>query len=295
MKPISKKTLRKPIFSFSLFAICVILLSMEYMERKQRQVNLQPKVLSTEVTTPQVQESDSTMETEFTLDSVAQLELPACTDEDIIITHAGFTLSYNNEWHLPEWVAYELTAEETTGTVERSDHFRPDPLSPQPQITTDDYRNSGYDRGHMAPAADMKWSEDAMRESFYMTNICPQNHNLNAGDWKELEELCRRWATEYGRIYIVCGPIVGSDAQFIGNNQVTVPHAFFKAILTYNNQTPQAIGFLFANKAGNRPVQTYAMNIDDLEVVIGHDLFHLLPDTVENNIEQSTQINQWTW
>lgn len=295
MKPISKKTLRKPIFSFSLFAICVILLSMEYMERKQRQTNPQPDGTQVETTAPQVQQTDSTTETESTLNNITQLELPAYTNEAIIITHTGFTLAYNNEWHLPEWVAYELTAEETTGTVDRSDHFRPDPQSPLPQITTDDYRNSGYDRGHMAPAADMKWSTEAMNESFYMTNICPQNHNLNAGDWKELEELCRQWATEYEKIYIVCGPIVGSDSQHIGTNQVTVPHAFFKAILAYNNQTPQTIGFLFANKAGNRPLQNYAMNVDDLETVIGINLFHHLPDYIEDKIEQTTQINQWTW
>ena len=295
MKPISKKTLRKPIFSFSLFAICVILLSMEYMERKQRQVNPQPEVLSTEVTTPQVQESDSTMETEFTLDSVAQLELPAYTDEDIILRHTGFTISYNNEWHLPQWVAYELTAEETAGSVERSDHFRPDPLSPLPQVTTDDYRNSGYDRGHMAPAADMKWSEDAMRESFYMTNICPQNHNLNAGDWKELEELTRQWASVYGKVYVVCGPIVGENPQRIGEHQVVVPHAFYKAILTYNENTPQCIGFLFTNKPGNKPLQTYTMNIDDLELVCDLDFFAQLPDSIESVIERTTHLNEWKW
>lgn len=294
MKPISNKTLRKPLFSLTLFAVCVALLSMEYMEKKQREKTTHNHTNFSETEQQPVSVNQST-DTLVITSVIDKLELPAHSVEDCIITHPGFTLAYNNEWHLPQWVAYELTKEETEGTVERDKHFRPDPNSPLPQVTTDDYRNSGFDRGHMAPAADMKWSKEAMYASFYMTNICPQNHNLNAGDWKELEELCRRWATEYGRIYIVCGPIVGSDAQLIGTNQVTVPHAFYKAILAYNNQTPQVIGFLFANKAGNRPLQTYAMNIDDLEGVIGLDLFHLLPDTLENNIEQSTQINQWTW
>lgn len=284
MKPVSHKTLRKPAFSFALFAVCVVLLSMEYMDKRRQSSNEPSAPTSCEVT----MSADSV----YTSDT---LELPAYTTEDCIISHTGYTLCYNNEWRLPQWVAYELTAEETAGLVERKDHFYPDPQSPHPQVTTDDYRNSGYDRGHMAPAADMKWSETAMRESFYMTNICPQNHNLNAGDWKELEELTREWAILYGKVYVVCGPVVGENVQRIGTNQVCVPNAFFKAVLAFPNEQPQAIGFLFANTAGNRPLQNYVMNIDDLEVVIGMDLFHRLPDGVETAIELESQVNQWTW
>jgi hypothetical protein len=104
-----------------------------------------------------------------------------------IIEHLAYTVSYNPDWLIPNWVAYELTGDEVSGEQERSDHFAPDPLVEGDPVVTKDYSNSGYDRGHMAPAGDMKWSEQAMRESFYMTNICPQNHNNNAGDWKDLQ------------------------------------------------------------------------------------------------------------
>jgi endonuclease G len=161
------------------------------------------------------------------------LELPhvKCSREQII-EHLAYTVSYNHDWNLPNWVAYELTNDELYGNVERSNHFAPDPLVYGDPVVTYDYTHSGYDRGHMVPAADMKWSEKAMRESFYMTNICPQNQNLNRGDWNDLEELARDWARKYGNLYIACGPLVSQDYRTIGQNKkIAIPNAFFKVFL----------------------------------------------------------------
>lgn len=114
-----------------------------------------------------------------------------------VIRHTGYTVSYNAETKIPNWVAWTLTPERFEETVSRYDKFLPDPEVAHP-VTTEDYKRSGYDRGHLCPAADNKWDEQAMRESFYMTNVCPQDHNLNRGDWKELEEACRDWTMETG-------------------------------------------------------------------------------------------------
>ena len=114
-----------------------------------------------------------------------------------MIRHTGYTVSYNAETKIPNWVAWTLTPERFEETVSRYDKFLPDPEVVIP-VTTEDYKRSGYDRGHLCPAADNKWDEQAMRESFYMTNVCPQDHNLNRGDWKELEEACRDWTMENG-------------------------------------------------------------------------------------------------
>ena len=133
------------------------------------------------------------------------IEIPTITDgrSDRIITHKGFTLSYNYDWKIPNWVAYELTDIEVEGEVPRYDRFKPDPMVPKDvTATTDDYKYSGYDRGHMAPAADMKWDEQVMKESFYLSNICPQNPNLNGGVWKDLEEQVRDLASQKGNTYI---------------------------------------------------------------------------------------------
>lgn len=149
------------------------------------------------------------------------LEIPLNTIEraENIYHRLGYTVSFNPELNIPNWVAWELNSSKLVEKESRAGHFYPDPDIPRGiAVETGDYSNSGYDRGHMCPAADNKWDKQAMRESFYMTNICPQHHNLNRGDWKELEDDCRRWVEESGTIYIVCGPILyKNDISYIGN------------------------------------------------------------------------------
>lgn len=212
-----------------------------------------------------------------------------------VIEHLGYTVSYNPQWLVPNWVAYELTSSETNGVQERSNHFKPDPLVKGDPVVTSDYSKSGYDRGHMAPAADMKWSEQAMRESFYMTNICPQLHNLNAGDWKDLEELARDWAQKYGSIYIACGPIVDANYQTIRKtHSIAVPSAFYKVFLRQTRKEWVSIGFIMPNKVGNRPLMTYMSTVDEVEEQTGIDFFYNLPDSIESQVENSYTISDWS-
>lgn len=223
------------------------------------------------------------------------IELPTLLtpQREQVIAHEGYTVSYNSQWCIPNWVAYELTAKEVAGDVPRGNDFVPDPLAKGNTATTNDYKHSGYDRGHMAPAGDMKWSKTAMDESFYLSNICPQNKNLNKGDWKELEELAREWAKEYGNIYIACGPIVAVNHKTIGQNNVAVPESFFKVFLRETNNGWATIGFLFENKAGNKKLNTYIRSIDEIEELTGIDFFPLLADDVEEAIERQTNIYDW--
>ena len=226
-----------------------------------------------------------------------QYELPQIIDNytQQIIEHLGYTVSYNHDWNLPNWVAYELTNDELYGDIKRTNNFAPDPLVYGDPVVTYDYTHSGYDRGHMAPAADMKWSEQAMRESFYMTNICPQNQNLNRGDWNDLEELARDWARKFGNIYIACGPIVYNEDITIGNNhRIVVPSAFYKVFLRKDKSSWTSIGFIFANESGNKPLMTYMVSVDEVERITGIDFFFNLPDDIEEQIEQDFQIADWT-
>lgn len=203
-----------------------------------------------------------------------------------ILKRKGYTLSYNADYKTPQWVAWELTKKETRGKEGRTDKFLPDPDVRGAKAYTGDYTKSGYDRGHMAPAADMKWSRRAMEESFYMSNICPQNANLNRGDWNDLEEKSRQWAKKYGAVYIACGPIYDSKRpKRIGNNKVAVPDAFYKVILINDKKKPQAIGFIFPNKAGHKPLKKYIVTVDSVEKRTNIDFFPALPDEVENRIE----------
>lgn len=225
------------------------------------------------------------------------IEIPTITDErsDRIITHKGFTLSYNYDWKIPNWVAYELTDVEVMGEVPRYDKFKPDPMMPQNvSATTNDYKHSGYDRGHLAPAADMKWDEQAMRESFYLSNICPQNPNLNGGVWKDLEEQVRDLASQKGSIFVACGPIVTDASTTIGENKVVVPQAFFKVLLQEEDGTIHTIGFVYENISGRKPMSTYAMTVDEVEEITGIDFFPSLPNKIEKKTESEVDFTKWT-
>lgn len=223
-----------------------------------------------------------------TTDNDNRLEIPIMRSNigGQILKRKGYTLSYNADYKTSQWVAWELTRKETKGKEGRTDKFLPDPDVLGAKAYTSDYTKSGYDRGHMAPAADMKWSRQAMEESFFMSNICPQNPNLNRGDWNDLEEKSRQWAKKYGAVYIACGPIYDTKRpKRIGNNKVAVPDAFYKVILINEKKNPKAIGFIFPNKAGHKPLKKYIVTVDSVEKRTNIDFFPTLPDEIENRIE----------
>lgn len=249
-------------------------------------------------TTQTNQYNEAASDSESNGEVIPHLEIPRLTFDcsQQVIEHAGYTVNYNLSRHIPNWVAYELTDHEVSGAEERTNKFLPDPMVEGDPVVTKDYSNSGYDRGHMAPAGDMKWSEQAMRESFYMTNMCPQNHSNNAGDWKDLEELARDLAHCYKSLYICCGPIVTDESNTIGTvRKIVVPQAFYKVFL---RQKPDgswtSIGFVMPNAAGNRPLLTYMLSVDEVEQLTGIDFFYNLPDSVEDIIEADYNVSDWT-
>ena len=225
----------------------------------------------------------------------ALLELPAIQPTDTILSYTGFTVSYNTDQLIPNWVAYELTAEELDGDVPRAKSFSMDLSYNGRQAMREDYSNTGWDKGHMAPSADMKWSLTAMTESFYLTNICPQNPDLNGRDWHILENRVRDWARRYGRVWVVCGPLV-SDNHYgtIGERQVTVPDGFFKAVLRQESDgTYCAIAFFFENSSIRQPLKDAVITVDDLEVLAGYDLFPNLDDSIEEVVESTASWEAW--
>lgn len=226
-------------------------------------------------------------------DKLVMQTSPKGTPEQIL-KRTGYVASYNKATLLPNWVAWHLTAERTEGSAKRSGvDFAEDTEVPEPRATDWDYYNSGYDRGHMCPAADNKWSKKAMEESFLFTNMCPQNGNLNRGDWNEMEMACRKWAKKYGDLYIVCGPILYKGKhKTIGKNKVVVPEAFFKVVLRTGDD-PQAIGFIYKNTSGNRPKDSYVNTVDEVERITGIDFFPSLPDNVEKKVEAECDLGLW--
>lgn len=168
-----------------------------------------------------------------------------------VIVHDGFTVSYNGITKCPNWVAWELTPEEAAASAfGRTDFFTTDPAVEGPQAQYRDYTRNPYglDRGHMAPSGDFRWSREANEQTFYLTNVCPQDHSLNDGLWLELEQRCRIYAQKHATaVHIVCGPLFGTRPRTIGEGRVWVPDAFFKAILVEIDGQAYAAAFLFEN------------------------------------------------
>lgn len=228
-----------------------------------------------------------------------QAEIPKLLvkQKEQIIRHEGYTVSYNSDYRIANWVAYELTKKEAKSKkAERSNKFVPDPLAKGASATNEDYTRTGYDRGHLAPAGDMKWSAKAMRESFYLSNICPQKPGLNRGIWKELEEQCRLWAMDNGVVLIVTGPVMTSDMKRLGKNRVGIPRTFYKVICTITGNEYKGIGFLFDNKDyGKTSLESMAISIDSVEKVTGIDFFPALPDAAEKKMEAAVDRKAWSF
>ncbi len=230
-----------------------------------------------------------------------------------ILVRKAYTVSYNKLTLQPNWVAW--TIERNNVLEENMKYDRPsynafheDDEVLSPRATLDDYRGSGWTRGHMCPAGDCRWDENVQYESFLLTNVCPQTRALNAGVWNDIEKSCRRWAIRYGRVYVVCGPIFfkKSDKGSIGRNKIPVPDAFFKVVLCLEGDKPKGIGFVCRNQEGGAPdagyssegrkrtkKEMYIHSIDEVERITGYDFFASLPDDVENEVESLAEYEKW--
>lgn len=215
--------------------------------------------------------------------------LPGYSGKDLLIEHKGHTLVYNKKYNTPKWVAWTLTAERTYGNIPRSTKFYADPLLPKDnRVDWYEYKESGYDRGHMCPSGDNKWDPDAMNECFYMSNICPQDRTLNDGWWKYLEISCRDWARREGILYIVCGPVYKSKPKMIGvHHAIGVPDGFFKVVLTLRKGHEKAVGFYYRNDDSEQPMKKAAMTVDDVEKMTGIDFYPSLDDELEERLEST--------
>lgn len=229
----------------------------------------------------------------------AKMEIPQlkAKRKEQIIKHEGYTVSYNSDHRIANWVAYQLTEEEVENKrAERSNKFVSDPDVKGATAMNEDYTRSGYDRGHLAPAADMRWSIKAMYESFYLSNICPQNSNLNRGVWNDLEVQCRMWAKDNGSVLIVTGPVITEDMKHIGKNRVAVPKAFYKVICYHTGKEYKGIGFIFENrKYKDQLGKSMATSIDQVEEITGIDFFPSIPDTAEDYMEKAVDWNSWSF
>lgn len=211
-----------------------------------------------------------------------------------LIKHTYYSLSYSEENKQANWVFYRLTPSFINSAVERTDDFRSDPAVSKGAATLNDYKGSGYDRGHLCPAADMKLNSVSISESFYLSNMSPQEASFNRGIWSSLESLVRTWCLAEDTIYVATGPFFKDNRGHIGSNRVTVPGYYYKAVLDVTSEI-KMIALVLPNAKSTAPLESYVISVDSLEALTGIDFFPGLPDSIENLLEKESDRSKWSW
>lgn len=223
------------------------------------------------------------------------LEIPSYNTGGQIVKHTAYTLQYNEEHEQADWVAYYLTRTRLYGGVSRTDDFREDPLVTTGSAQLDDYKYTGYDRGHMAPAGDFTWSQNAMSESFFLSNMSPQRNSFNAGIWETLESQVRGWAnTGNDTIFIATGPLLRAGLPKIGaRNRLSVPEYYYKALMRKTTTGLYTIAFLMKHENSSQSLSKFAITVDSLERATGIDFFTKLPAETQADIESKIDVTKW--
>ncbi|MFD2572985.1 DNA/RNA non-specific endonuclease [Spirosoma soli] len=234
----------------------------------------------------------------FAFEKQVDFILPAYKPSDEIVRHEGYTLRFRDEYKEADWVAYPLLPEEINGDTDREgSRFVPDPAVRSGSALPADYTRSGYDRGHLAPAGDFKFSRRMMQETFFMSNMTPQVPEFNRGIWKELEDQIRRWALRDNGLYVITGPVLKPGLPTIGRtNEVSVPQKFYKVVLYCNRPEIRMIGFLLNNKGSDSSLKQFVVPVDQIEQLTGIDFFPKLPDDLERKLEskgRGEMVDEW--
>lgn len=214
--------------------------------------------------------------------------------ELVIIENAGFVVGYCEERNNPAWVAYRVFEMEALDSGDRPSRFKPDDRT-ESEIRHDDYTHSGYDRGHMAPnyAIATRYGEAAQLETFLMSNIVPQDPDLNQGPWRILEQTISDYAQDHEEIWVVTGPLYDEDPDYIGP-LIEVPDAFYKIVVDETPAGLRILAFNFPQEVGRRDdPEQFLTTVDAIEEVSGLDFLSGLPDEVEDRLESEIALTIW--
>ena len=220
--------------------------------------------------------------------------LPSSTTNQVI-RHTYYTLSYNEEFEQAEWVAYELRKKYIKNNDFKRPFFITDTKVASGSANWKNYKNSGYDKGHLCPAGDMEFDINAYNATFLTSNIAPQLHNFNDGIWNRLEQKVRYWAVKYDGIYVITGGVLKDSSHTIGNEKVLVPKYFYKILLDNNEGNFKMIAFLVPNEESNKPLYNFVVSVDRVEQMTGIDFFPKLNDDLEDRLEKSSDYKSWVF
>ncbi|WP_395044371.1 DNA/RNA non-specific endonuclease [Flavobacterium sp.] len=262
---------------------CLITTTLFYSCKRYEDISIDSKIDSTETIGVQKNNKDFDF-------------LPSSTNNEVVI-HDNYTLSYIDKYEQAEWVAYELKKSElnfNNNNFERP-FFIEDNKVKSGSADWRNYKRSGYDKGHLCPAGDRKFSKKAFEETFYTSNISPQKHDFNEGVWNRLEQKVRYWASKYDGIYIVTGGVFTNNMKTIGDEDVAVPNSFYKVLLDTSREEYKMIAFLVPHQDSDEPLYEFVISVDELEKMTGIDFFPNLDDALENKLEKSSDYKSWSF
>ena len=227
-----------------------------------------------------------------------RIGLPKLEDGEEVIVHPGHMLVYSEKHEQPKWTAHVASPDLIKGNLARIDSFLPDPLVKTGTAVTADYWNSGFDRGHMVPSADMRWNLEALQGTYYYSNISPQVPELNRETWADLEDWGRRYVNfSKRRVFVATGPVLRDGLPTMQKadrkNEVSIPEYFWKVFADLDGDSPKAIGFVMRNSKLDGPPISYAVTVDSVETLTGLDFFPALDDATEDRIEAMRELKHW--
>lgn len=225
-------------------------------------------------------------------DSLMTVGMPNGMNDTLVNYGEAFAVHFNSGRGIANCAVYELVNNELNGTVERSNEFMPDTgVKGCPSLQ--DYAGSGMDRGHLVPAGDLKWNEEAMRQSFLLTNVVPMHKALNEGGWAKLEEKVREWTARDSALLVFTGPVMSDGDTTLASGRVTVPSAYYKVIMAPCVRPMRAIAFIYPNGHSGGRLRQYAVSVDEVERRTGLDFFPSLPDGEQDRLESSVNLEAW--
>jgi len=210
-----------------------------------------------------------------------------------IVGHEHFTLSYNEPYEQAEWVAYMLKKEHLTYDDRKRPYFIEDPKVKTKSADWRNYKRSGYDRGHLCPAGDRRFSEQAYNETFYTSNISPQDRDFNAGVWNRLEQQVRKWAKKKEELFVVTGGVLEDGLEEIGEEDVDVPKYYYKIVARGDSSDFKVIAFLMQGEESSKPLRQFVVTVDRIEEMTGIDFFEKLPNDVQVKVESTIDDGAW--
>ena len=227
-----------------------------------------------------------------------QYGLPGTCSTCSILYRQGYVVCEDTAKKVPLWVSYNLTKDDLNCTEKRANYkFQADPdLAPVNRATNKDYSKSGYDKGHMCPAADQCRNTTTMTECFYLSNMCPQWPQLNRHPWEQLEVKVRSLAAKYGEIWVIVGPIFEKEASGrgykpkleLGADHVWVPWGFYKIAIFKTTGQLHTIAFQYQNQDETNDIPAHAAAIRTIESETSLNFLSSLPENEKNGLESTT-------